>query len=391
MNDALLDKDAILDDLHARFAALKNAFVQWDTEIDVHIQRWRYAEQTVFELRADYFRRFNERIGRLVDDEPSEAHMFYAYGYDDQDRICYAAFFQVGDAPRSVTFYNYAENQIDLAEFFVIHHTDQYYLGAVARRVLLNGQPVYYAEFGQDGLVFETYHYDELRRLTRVVTDYDQHFGEDTYEYDGDVLQRIVTRMAPTLAEIASVPEVISYELPPVDETDNALYDAARRALYDAVTTELKQLDLEAHRQAPVCFLVLSHDAVADDGMTLMIGDADQRAVWEAETDDHRFRSLIDHYHPRDLILTTIYPLPQVFARWLRTYRRDRRWGEIRQLVCQVARDLNDQDWRGLLNTTGDFIVYASDYEALDDPHDEIRACVPEEKLRLLIDQGLLD
>ena len=154
MNLKSPEKETVLSELQARFVALKGDFVRLDQEVETRIRRWRYAEQSVFELRADYFRRFNERVGQLIDDEPTEAYMFYAYGYDEQERIIFAAFFQAETDPRAATFYDYAEDQINFAEYFMVHHTDQYYLGTVARLVQSAERPLYYAEYGQDGLLF---------------------------------------------------------------------------------------------------------------------------------------------------------------------------------------------------------------------------------------------
>src|SRR5262249_34672719 len=133
-----------------------------------------------------------------------------------------------------------------------------------------------------------------------------------------------------------------------------------------------------------------SYDAVADDGLLLTFGAEEQRAVWERETDERTYRSLIYHQLGWHSDSIEIWELSGDYERFMRTRRRDRQWDEIRKLLNQVARDLNDVNWDEMLNTTDDFIMFAHDYEAMEDVEDEIRACVPEDKLRILRAKGLL-
>lgn len=57
--------ETLFSELQKRFDALKTAYDRLDSEADTRIVRWRYAEESAFELRADYFRRFNANPGRL--------------------------------------------------------------------------------------------------------------------------------------------------------------------------------------------------------------------------------------------------------------------------------------------------------------------------------------
>ena len=196
--------------------------------------------------------------------------------------------------------------------------------------------------------------------------------------------------MASSVAEIADAFASLIYELPPEGETDELLTMVARQDLRQYVIERLKQLEAAERPQTPVYCLVLSYDAVADDGVSLRLGEFAQREAWAQETDEYNYRSLIFHSYMTDQVFIHISPLSDVYERWLRTYRRDHRWQDIRQLINQVARDLNDQDWGGIFDTTDDFIVFASDYEAMEDVHDEIRNCVPANKEQLLIAKGLL-
>jgi hypothetical protein len=65
-------------------------------------------------------------------------------------------------------------------------------------------------------------------------------------------------------------------------------------------------------------------------------------------------------------------------------------YGPVRTMFQRVCARLNDRSWKGILKTTGDFIVIPFD------PHDELdrlvdlRACVPVAKLRLLMERGYI-
>lgn len=59
------DFEAWREALQARFAAVQHAHQQLDAEPDAQIVRWRCATKRVFDLRVDYHRRVNEKIGAL--------------------------------------------------------------------------------------------------------------------------------------------------------------------------------------------------------------------------------------------------------------------------------------------------------------------------------------
>jgi hypothetical protein len=400
-------QEALSSELRARFQALKNEFHRLDAKADAQIVRWRYAEESAFELQADYFRRFNERPGTLVEEEPVSAYMYNAYGYDAQGRVICAALFQQEELPRLYTFYTYGDGFIDLAEFGIEYYTDRYHLTKVGRLAQPVGQsPVRYAEFtsrtdGSGGFMIEEYQYDDLRRLARVTAAQigeavklaSSPFTEEDFEYEGEVLRRIVkrTRWAEEGDTESWSPDWTVYEAPREDETTEMLFNAARASLYSAVINRVIAFDPEARRQTRFYNLVLSYDAVSDDALLLIPGRETQREAWEKNTDEHDYGSLYVHALAQRPDTLEMIALPEDYQRFVRQRRRDREWDDIRRLMSTVARELNLYDWREILNTTDDFILFANDYETMEDVHDEIRACVPEDKLRLLRANGLLD
>lgn len=447
-----LPQNDLWHELQTRFDSLKDAYQRLDSQADQHITRWRYALDSAFELSADHFRRSNTIPAALVDDELVNAPMFYAYGYDSQDRVVYSAVFQMEPDPRVSSFYEYQpDGTIELVEYGHELYTTHYHLVKVARLVHpLGEKPLRYAaQTQQEGRAIqflETYHYDAQGRLARVTStqhsvprpwsnkaqqgwnkamdqqrtlarmlgtedklpQFEELVGnmlnhqvhiesEEIYEYKGDVLKRIVSRSSD--AAPGSQPrERIIYEAPRAGETSESRFEAARLSLRAAVLDHIHQFDPHKREQTVYYNLVLSYDAVADEALSIELGTEMQRQAWEKETDEYSYESLVFHlldwtYQSGGVPLQhhiVISVLPRDYERFLENSRREKAWDLVRDLLNRVARDLNDQNWEGILRTTDDFIVYASDYEALDPVNDEIVACVPRPKLKILRDKGLL-
>ncbi|HEY7315557.1 MAG TPA: hypothetical protein VH643_39880 [Gemmataceae bacterium] len=63
-------------------------------------------------------------------------------------------------------------------------------------------------------------------------------------------------------------------------------------------------------------------------------------------------------------------------------------YGPVRKMFQRVCARLNALDWKGVLKTTDDFIVVPFDTHGEMDLSADLKASVPAEKLRLLIDRG---
>lgn len=440
--------DALFKELAQRFNALKTGgYARLDAEADANIKRWRYATSPAFDLRVNSLRRFNQEPGVLVDEEPTDAYMFYAYGYDSADRVIYSADFQTEEVPRLCSFYSYTPEYIEVAGFAVQMLTENFYLQWVGRLVSKpNERPILYASYGDgqggEARSVEVYHYDDKGRVARVVSTtitkppslmgemgkgfekmmdqqrlMAQMFGtedqlpefekimrtalsqsrnyqiEETYEYDGDELKRIVTRTSEVYADgtVAPSRDYTIYEAPRPGETDEQLFGAARTSLHDAIIDHVIRFDPILRQNMSMYNLQLSYDAVADDALMIFFGTQKQREKWEATTDERTYQNLVFSASVWDEAYTTLSDLPEDYARFLRKFRHEERWDDIRRLLVQVARDLNRYDWSKLLMTTDDFIVLADDYEAMEDIETVVKDCAPEEKIQILRAKGLLE
>ena len=63
-------------------------------------------------------------------------------------------------------------------------------------------------------------------------------------------------------------------------------------------------------------------------------------------------------------------------------------YGPVRKMFQRLCARLNAFDWRRILKTTDDFIVIPFDPHAEMELKEDLKACVPPEKLRLLMDRG---
>jgi hypothetical protein len=65
-------------------------------------------------------------------------------------------------------------------------------------------------------------------------------------------------------------------------------------------------------------------------------------------------------------------------------------YGPVRKMFQRVCARLNARSWKGILKTTDDFIGLPFDPHDELDRREDLKACVPAEKLRLLMDRGYI-
>jgi hypothetical protein len=63
-------------------------------------------------------------------------------------------------------------------------------------------------------------------------------------------------------------------------------------------------------------------------------------------------------------------------------------YGPVRIMFQRVCARLNALDWKGIISTTDDFVVFPFDTHGELDSATDLKACVPVEKLRILMDRG---
>jgi hypothetical protein len=65
-------------------------------------------------------------------------------------------------------------------------------------------------------------------------------------------------------------------------------------------------------------------------------------------------------------------------------------YGPVRKMFQRVCARLNALNWKGILKTTDDFVVIPFDTHGEFDMKSDMKACVPAERLRLLMDRGFI-
>jgi hypothetical protein len=65
-------------------------------------------------------------------------------------------------------------------------------------------------------------------------------------------------------------------------------------------------------------------------------------------------------------------------------------YGPVRKMFQRVCARLNALNWKGILKTTDDFVVIPFDTHGELDIKADMKACVPAEKLKLLMERGLI-
>ncbi|HEX2907393.1 MAG TPA: hypothetical protein VHO69_11065, partial [Phototrophicaceae bacterium] len=236
--------------------------------------------------------------------------------------------------------------------------------------------------FGTEDLFEQTMGAALKNMMTQELQSQDYH-EEDLYEYESETLKRIYTP--------GPLATTLHYEARQPDETDDLLFQTARDRLREHIIAYLKQ---HPPRER-LYLLTLSYDAVCDDGVSLVLGWEQWRDEWHQRVEEPSYPELfleqMSNVGPDDAFRSLPEPLPAAYERFIREMRGVHNWEAIRDMMVQVAQDLNQADWHGILETTDDFIVIANDYEAMNDPLDDIRASVPAEKLRILQAKGWIE
>jgi hypothetical protein len=72
-------------------------------------------------------------------------------------------------------------------------------------------------------------------------------------------------------------------------------------------------------------------------------------------------------------------------------FQLTKQYGPVRKMFQRVCARLNEYDWKGVLETTDDFIVIPYDPHSELDFKVDLKACVPVEKLQLLMSRKYIE
>jgi hypothetical protein len=66
-------------------------------------------------------------------------------------------------------------------------------------------------------------------------------------------------------------------------------------------------------------------------------------------------------------------------------------YAPVRRMFQRVCRRLNERDWKGILKTTDDFVVIPAEPHGEFDVTEDVKASVPPERIRLLMNRGYIE
>jgi hypothetical protein len=385
----------VVERLAKRYKAMKGAMRALDEQAMALVTRWQWTTGDYYTLRPLYHERFGVPRGRLLPDDPNKAGDVWLFGFDAQERMLTRCLYRRFAAPDDADYMLYDDEGIEVVRYANSHFgtKDDYMMRSLGRLRGDPRQPEWYCEvegmFGSLRVEYEHYRYEgerlvevQLQRRASLDADAPAHpqthyisysaNGKPSVEID-DPYRRSVELGYEAVYGIKSG---ANSTIPPAQ-----IVDALKGAAIDAVRAQ------QSHLQGvgTFCWLSLDYDAVADPGMVISLGTAAQRADFAADTYDRSFIVLLGHYvgAGAQMQMLTVDPLPVQVDAFIEERREDQDWKAVRALFRAAAQALNAYDWRILLDVTEDFIVFASDREAMDDTEEDILECAPESKIAL--------
>lgn len=345
------------------------------------VTKWRWATDEVFALQPYWFERSRRKPGRWLNAEPKDRAGKYEYGLDSEGRIVVERYWLANRGYHRVkpyvdmeTVWEYGANEVVGHTWVGRRHDGVRYLpafGVFSSQRLDHGRPLTYEQYRARG--------------ERIVS-----YWREQYTYDKERLARVDAEKRPSVDEPSSRwREQYSYnnagqlEMIRFFQTNGVFvryYRPPDGVSVEGLGTEIEVMLLEqipkliakARIGDAVYSLVLSYHIEGTQPLPpfLGVGLEEERLRWGALA---RERLRLTIWNPAEY----------------RTYKEERfkwedreveekcgmlnamlavneRWGPVKALLNRVAAKLMNYDWRGKLNVTPDFVVYAVDEECGD-------------------------
>lgn len=387
-------------------ARWKAAFGQYDAfkaEAEPAVVRWEWtAGGERYSPLPFYFQRFPGRA-RALKEPPTSKAQHREYGLDDMGRPRVVRQYTYLEEPFE-TFYRYTDNLIVGVEFsmppriplsveqvFVEHNRVTRYacfrLNGYAPSPLYNKDPdALYEWLGSMGrfVILDNYNYDG-DRLTRIQSYREAPIScgpssfrfEERFAYDETgKLHRIERTFDDGRTEIL-------YQKRAKGETFQSIRAAAVEQLKHAIIERL----CEAHITERLYCIELSYRAVAHHFppyLVLGLESHRQQLLASSNADGHYalFAPVMDARPDNGLWLDITDSDTLTHCQRLeQEIQMGEKWTTATRILRELAADLTQYDWAGILEVTPDFVVFAIDHE-MDDLEAALRASVSKEQLR---------
>lgn len=361
--------------LSEQLAAAEDEYRQLREQCEAQVVRWEWYSRQAFALQLYYFERDSQEVkGRPLSGTPKMKSDLVQYGFDSAGRIIIAHEYQC--PPDYVeSYYLWNEN-----ETVGIHYNAVPMVERLVRES--DGLPIRYERMTCRSQVTDAYHYHagQLGTIHSWLWNYGQEPIRSDYDLHHDeagVLQTI--RYRPSGMDGSGM---ICYANLPEGVTAGVLSEAIIRRLLERIPEAISAANI----REPACSVLLAYDGETYEMLPplLAVGIEAQRRAWGKQAREYLWNpaefpryyedgslNLADEALDRDCLLLNL----------LMSQRGSSAAGV--KLLNDVARQLNQRSWDGILNVTDDFVVCAVDFEGAD-LKKNLRAAVPEIKLELL-------
>lgn len=361
------------------------------------VVRWEWASGERYSLLPFHFKRFPGR-GRALKGPPTLVGYYIRYGFDERDRPRLHRFydyldlhgwdrlqrdrmrgFERDELPE--TFYTYANSLAEIIEFSVppriplkVQHVF-YEDGRVIRHISfrLNGYTPLYSQKGRDPEALyewlgrngrfkqaEQYIYEGSRLI--AILSYSEVPGispfeaEERFTYDESGKLLRIDR----LSESGS--SQLVYRKRDKGQTFKSIREAATQKMIESVIERLRNENI----REKLCCVELSYQAVSHHfPPSIVLGlESDRQSLLESGNSDACYYVFAPALMgpPRWLEITDPDTL-EICSQLEQEVQMGEKWETARVILRDVAAALTRHDWRGILDVTPDFVVFAIDWE----------------------------
>lgn len=358
------------------------------------VTRWEWADDERYDPRPLYFERSKLRRGQVVNGAVGDYSGHWRYGFDDAERLVAARGYPARALHEDLCledFYLYSERLVESIRFAQYQPKIPI---RVAHQGWNGGQLEQYAAFSVElGVITTELTPDQALRFAAENNGVSQY--HERYIYDDGRLVRIQVRHA-WGGELFAHEELVSYDkLSRVQHIEARYVDGSTQTVYrrpepsygvgtpagriyqrllEAIPRRLAQAKI---RDKVYCLALCYSTGVTLPRLALGLEKTRSELVKR-----HNGAGLVAAlWQPDDVVIELDDPATQadraIFEQQIALSGDDE---PARELLCDLALALTDVKWKGVLNTTKDFVVFAANY-VQDRPQDALAASVPPKQL----------
>lgn len=381
-----------------RFGRLSGEYERRRTAARAAVVRWEPYSRDAFDLRPLFYERHLDRPGRRLAEPPPPGTDYERVGFDAAGRPVVVedhSGFLDGKVSHE-TFRAYGEGRVEQAYYRAdgdpVHlHEYRYEDGRIRSAWMATAH----------GVTHEEYHYTGDSVTGIVVHEARERGLPGERELSARLVQTVrASYEGGALARVAIIPgdrpvddDAVTplYERPPAGFTFEAAREAVREDLVARIPRTVAAMEIDR----PAYCVALAYSS-EPGGYLVYVGLEEAREELLSTPDGAEWIwNAPDMEGGDDADLSSeVETTARLLFQELRLADADdptARPGteRSRDLICEVAKELNSFDWSRVLPVTGDFVVYATDMELVDVERN-MAYCVPPSRLADLRSCGLL-